>query len=82
MIDDWDRTPDNARRERLGFDETALCAGKPPAEIDRLALSAMEAAEPLRLTRLAPEEYTELSERPQARLDYDPLSQRGREEGL
>ena len=74
MNTDWDLTPDRSRRERLGFDETIFCAGKSLDQIDRLLRGAIEADEPLLLTRLGPEKFAALSGQHRDRLDYDEVS--------
>lgn len=75
MNGDWDLTPDHSRRERLGFDETAFCAGKSPNQIERLLRAAQHADEPMLLTRLAADKYAMLPDELRACLDYDELSQ-------
>lgn len=74
MNTDWDLTPDWARRERLGFDETIFCEGKSVDQIERLLGGAVEADEPLLLTRLEPEKFASLSDRHRDLLDYDETS--------
>jgi NCAIR mutase (PurE)-related protein len=75
MIGDWDLNPDRTRQERLGFDETVFCAGKTPEQIGRLLQAAMDADEPLLLTRLDRDKFADLSSELRTLLDYDHLSQ-------
>jgi NCAIR mutase (PurE)-related protein len=75
MIGDWDLTPDNSRKERLGFDETVFCASKTPDQINRLLQAAADAGESLLLTRLEPDKRAALSVESNTHLDYDELSQ-------
>ena len=74
MNGDWDLTPDISRKQRLGFDETIFCASKTPDQIDRLLQAALIAEEPLLLTRLDSEKFSELSDELSRRLDYDEVS--------
>ena len=74
MNGDWDLTPDIYRKQRLGFDETVFCAGKNPDQINRLLQAALEADEPLLLTRLDCEKFNRLSDDLSERLDYDEVS--------
>lgn len=75
MVRDWDLNPDHSRRERLGFDETIFCAGKSAEQIGRLLRGAVDADQPLLLTRLEAEKLAALPGELGARLDYDELSQ-------
>ena len=74
MNSDWDLNPDTSRRQRLGFDETIFCAGKTPDQINRLLQAAMNAEEPLLLTRLDADKFADLSSDLSAQLDYDEVS--------
>ncbi|MDH3715318.1 MAG: nickel pincer cofactor biosynthesis protein LarB [Gammaproteobacteria bacterium] len=74
MVGDWDLTPDNSRKERLGFDETVFCASKTTDQINRLLQAAADAGETLLLTRLEPDKHAALSVELHARLDYDEIS--------
>jgi NCAIR mutase (PurE)-related protein len=74
MNGDWDLTPDISRKQRLGFDETIFCASKTPDQIHRLLQAAMRAEEPLLLTRLDNEKFSELSDELSRHLDYDEVS--------
>jgi NCAIR mutase (PurE)-related protein len=74
MNGDWDLTPDTSRKQRLGFDETIFCASKTPDQIDRVLQAAMQAEEPLLLTRLDRDKFSELSSESSERLDYDEVS--------
>ena len=74
MDGDWDLTPDTTRKQRLGFDETIFCASKTPDQIDRLIRAAMKAQEPLLLTRLDLEKFSELPSELSEHLDYDAVS--------
>ena len=74
MNGDWDLTPDTSRKQRLGFDETIFCASKTPDQINRLLQAALEAEEPLLLTRLDGGKFLELSSELSGHLDYDEVS--------
>jgi NCAIR mutase (PurE)-related protein len=74
MNGDWDLTPDISRKQRLGFDETIFCASKTPDQINRVLQAALRTEEPLLLTRLDSEKFSELSSELSERLDYDEIS--------
>lgn len=74
MNGDWDLTPDTSRKQRLGFDETIFCASKTPDQINRLLEAALQAGEPLLLTRLDGEKFLQLSSKLSEHLDYDEVS--------
>lgn len=74
MNGNWDLTPDISRKQRLGFDETILCASKTPDQINRLLQAALSAEEPLLLTRLDSAKFFELSSELSECLDYDEVS--------
>jgi hypothetical protein len=74
MNGDWDLTPDISRKQRLGFDETIFCASKTPDQINRLLEAALRTEEPLLLTRLDSEKFSDLSKELSERLDYDEIS--------
>ncbi len=74
MNGDWDLTPDISRKERLGFDETIFCAGKTADQIIRLLRGALEADEPLLLTRLDVDKFNTLPDELRELLDYEEIS--------
>jgi NCAIR mutase (PurE)-related protein len=74
MKGDWDLNPDTSRKQRLGFDETIFCASKTPDQINRLLEAALEAEQPLLLTRLDAGKFSQLSSELSKRLDYDEVS--------
>ena len=75
MLRDWDLNPDHKRSERLGFDETIFCASKSADQIARLLSGAVEAGQPLLLTRLEAAKLAQLPTDLSTRLDYDEMSQ-------
>ena len=68
---------DLERRERLGFDEAILCAGKTQPHLAEILDTASEEGRGLLLTRLDPAQRHALPARLAARIDYDPLSRTG-----
>jgi len=67
--------PDWQRQARIGVGEAAFCAGKTPAQIDRLVALAGERRTSLLLTRLHPTRLAELSADIRNRLDFDDMSE-------
>ncbi|MGF1528243.1 MAG: nickel pincer cofactor biosynthesis protein LarB [Candidatus Competibacterales bacterium] len=65
---------DRDRPRRLGFGEAIFCLDKSPSQIQAIAQSAHERGEALLLTRLAPQQVTELAPPVRDALDYDPVS--------
>ena len=66
--------PDDARRARIGFDESIYCAGKSPRQLDTILARSIEARRPLLLTRLDADTVDALTSAHRAALDYDPVS--------
>ena len=66
--------PDDARRTRIGFDESIYCAGKSPRQLDTILARSIEARGSLLLTRLGAETVDALDSAHRAALDYDPVS--------
>ena len=66
--------PDDARRQRIGFDESIYCAGKSSSQIDGIIARGIESDRPLLLTRLATEVFDTLVAAHRAALDYDAIS--------
>ena len=66
--------PDDARRRRIGFDESIYCAGKSPSQIDGIVARNLEAGRPLLLTRLEAGAFGALAGAHRAALDYDAIS--------
>ncbi|MGE0385605.1 MAG: nickel pincer cofactor biosynthesis protein LarB [Gammaproteobacteria bacterium] len=66
---------DHGRRARIGLPEAVLCEGKDADILCALVADlARTAAEPVLLTRLAPEIHARMDETLRARLDYEPVS--------
>ena len=65
---DWER------ERRTGIGEAVLCMSKSAAQIDGIVAAGRQAARPLLLTRLLPDQFDRLAEATRAGLDYDPLS--------
>ncbi|WP_420394687.1 nickel pincer cofactor biosynthesis protein LarB [Acuticoccus sp.] len=65
---DWDR------EARTGLAEAVYCAGKTPAQVDAIALAALNEGRRLLLTRLVPERRAALSPHVREALDYDAIS--------
>jgi NCAIR mutase (PurE)-related protein len=74
---DADITLDFRRRERLGFDEAILCAGKNADQIERILDQTVAERQTLLLTRLSPEQLDAVPRHHRQRIDYDPLSRTG-----
>jgi NCAIR mutase (PurE)-related protein len=68
LVLDW------GRRARTGLPEAILCEGKSDEQIARILNQAIDRAERLLLTRLAPDRIGILPADLRARLDYDPIS--------
>ena len=66
--------PDDARRARIGFDESIYCAGKSRRQLDTILARSIEADRPLLLTRLDATTVDALAPANRAALDYDPVS--------
>ena len=66
--------PDDARRARIGFDESIYCAGKSPAQIDVILARSIGSSRPLLLTRLDAGIFGALAPVHRGALDYDPVS--------
>ena len=66
--------PDDARRARIGFDESIYCAGKSRRQLDTILARSIEAGRPLLLTRLDAATVDALAPANRAALDYDPVS--------
>ena len=66
--------PDDARRGRIGFDESIYCAGKSPSQIDGIVARSPESDRPLLLTRLDAGAFDALAAAHRAVLDYDAVS--------
>ena len=67
-------TPDDARRERIGFDESIFCAGKSALQIDAILARGVESGGTMFLTRLDPAMFDGLDASHRGVLDYDPVS--------
>ena len=67
-------TPDDTRRERIGFDETIFCAGKSVSQIGTILARGIESGRPMLLTRLDADMLGALGATHRAALDYDPVS--------
>ncbi|MCP4202063.1 MAG: nickel pincer cofactor biosynthesis protein LarB [bacterium] len=66
--------PDTSRRDRIGFDEAILCAGKTPDQLAVILDQARQRSAPLLLTRLSPGQLEELPPVHRSALDYEALS--------
>ena len=66
--------PDDARRARIGLDESIYCAGKSRRQLDTILARSVEAERPLLLTRLDAATVDALAPAHRAALDYDPVS--------
>ena len=66
--------PDDARRGRIGFDESIYSAGKSPGQLDAILARSIGSNRPLLLTRLGSESFDALTPAHRASLDYDPVS--------
>ena len=66
--------PDDARRGRIGFDESIYCAGKSSSQLDAILARSIESGRPLLLTRLGAELFDALVPLHRTALDYDPVS--------
>ena len=66
--------PDDARHDRIGFDESIYCAGKSSDQLDAILARSIESNRPLLLTRLGAESFDALGPAHRAALDYDPVS--------
>ena len=65
---------DISRGERVGLDEAIFCAGKSARQIEAIVGEALARGARLLLTRLAADQFDELSASVRAALDHDPLS--------
>ncbi len=65
---------DSSRRDRIGFDESVLCAGKTTEQLALILKRSLQSTETLLLTRLTPAQFGKLSDEHRAALDYEPLS--------
>ena len=68
---------DLQRAERVGFDEAVFCAGKAVTHLAQILDQAQEKSIRLLLTRLSPEQFSQLSEAHRAKVDYEPISRSG-----
>ena len=66
--------PDDARRARIGFDESIYCAGKSARQLDAILARSIEADQPRLLTRLEAGTFDALAGAHSGALDYDPVS--------
>ena len=66
--------PDDARRARIGFDESIYCAGKSAPQIDAILARSIESNQPRLLTRLDAGTFDALADAHRVALDYDPVS--------
>ena len=66
--------PDDARRARIGFDESIYCAGKSARQLDAILARSIEADQPRLLTRLEAGTFDALAGAHRGALDYDPVS--------
>ncbi len=68
---------DFERRQRLGFDEAILCAGKSIGQLAAILDQATAKGQPLLLTRLKASQLEALPEHHSGRIDYEPISRTG-----
>lgn len=77
MSPDSDIKLDLQRAERVGFDEAIFCAGKSVSHLVQILDQAQEKSIRLLLTRMSPEQFSQLPEPQRARTDYEPISRTG-----
>lgn len=68
---------DLQRAERLGFDEAVFCAAKSASHLAQILDQAHDKNLRLLLTRLSPDQFSQLSDGHRARIDYEPISGTG-----
>ena len=66
--------PDDARRARIGFDESIYCAGKSAPQLDVILARSIASGHSRLLTRLESAMFDALAGAHRAALDYDPVS--------
>ncbi|MEO8004420.1 MAG: nickel pincer cofactor biosynthesis protein LarB [Betaproteobacteria bacterium] len=68
---------DFARDARTGLEEAVLCASKSVMHLSVILEQVQAKGRHMLLTRLLPEQFTELSQGHQSAIDYDPISRTG-----
>ena len=68
---------DFARDARTGLDEAVMCASKTVLHLATILDQVQEKGRHILLTRLLPEQYSELPAQHRSNIDYEPLSRTG-----
>ena len=68
---------DFARDARTGLDEAVMCASKTVLHLATILDQVQEKGRHILLTRLLPDQYSELPAQHRSNIDYEPLSRTG-----